>query len=184
MLKTLKNNKGMSMIEVLVAAAIFAVGLLNMAQIFVLSGAAIFNARVQTEVTTLAQEMMEEIQSKAFDEVIVGDDNPFRTRLPSEFTDYHSPGDTLSGFPLDDGEVAGDRNTFDDMDDYSNFVEDPVPFEPDYVRTVKIVYADSDDLEGPASLNRTEYKKIIVGVQSKRREYRATFSSVAYYRGI
>ena len=184
MLKTLKNNKGMSMIEVLVAAAIFAVGLLNMAQIFVLSGAAIFNARVQTEVTTLAQEMMEEVQSKAFDEVIVGDDNPFRTRLPSEFTDYSTPGDTLNGFPLDDGEVAGDRSTFDDMDDYSNFVEDPVPFEPDYKRTVRIVYADPDDLEGPASLNRTEYKKIIVGVESKRREYRATFSSVAYYRGI
>jgi len=184
MVKTLKDNKGISMIEVLVASAIFAVGLLNMGQVLVMGGAAIFNARVQTEATILAQEMMEEVQSKAFDEAIVGDDNPFRTRLPYQFTDYKNPGDTLNGFPLDADEVAGDKSTFDDMDDYSNFVEDPVPFEPDFKRTVKVVYADADSLEGPASLVRTEYKKIIVRVESKRFEYKATFSSVAYYRGI
>lgn len=182
--RNITNDKGASMIEVLVAATIFTIGILNMGHVIVLGGTAIQKARFQTEATALAQEMMEEVESKAFDEKTVNDTDPYGRKQTSTFTSYKILRDTTSGFPTDSGETATDKSTFDDVDDYAKFVESPVPLDPDFTRRATVVYAYPDSLGGRASLDRTEYKRVTVEVTSKNFHCRASLSSIVYYRGI
>ena len=64
-----RKNAGMSLIEVIVAVAIFAITAAVLLQSFVTSGRINRKSRIYLEATTVAQNIMEEIKAKTFEEV-------------------------------------------------------------------------------------------------------------------
>jgi prepilin-type N-terminal cleavage/methylation domain-containing protein len=177
------KEKGFSMIELLISTVIFSMGVLSLAQVFILGVNTIHKSKFQIRATNLAREMMEEIQSKAFDETMVGLD-PSAQQIPTSFTNYAVSEDTTSGFPLDAGEPNGLRSAFDDIDDYANYTESPVIMDQRFESEVSVVYAQDSNLNGPASTTRTNFKRITIMVKSLNSKKSARLSSVVYYRGM
>ena len=64
-----RKNAGMSLIEVIVAVAIFAITAAVLLQSFVTSGRINRKSTIYLEATTVAQNIMEEIKAKTFEEV-------------------------------------------------------------------------------------------------------------------
>jgi len=80
-----------------------------------------------------------------------------------------NPSETLG---IDSGEIEGDKTTFDDVDDFNNYIEAP-PLTPsaqpmqgfsDFKRTAMVSYIKPGDGE---SSEKTELKKITVSVYKK-----------------
>jgi type IV pilus modification protein PilV len=181
--KAMKNDSGFSMMELLVSTIIFSLGVLSLGHVFIQGVKTIHRTKYQTRATNIARELMEEIQSKAFDEAMIGE-KPTTEMNSSEFTDYATKEDTTSGFPLDAGEIPLKRASFDDIDDYANFFEDPVLGDDKYFCSVRIVYADEDALNGPAKKSQSHFKRITVKVTSKTYDQIVALSSVSYYGGM
>ena len=66
-----RKNAGMSLIEVIVAVAIFAITAAVLLQSFVTSGRINRKSRIYLEATTVAQNIMEELKAQTFEEVSV-----------------------------------------------------------------------------------------------------------------
>ncbi len=64
-----RRNAGMSMIEIIIAVAIFAITAAVLLQAFVISGRINSKSGTYLEATTVAQNIMEEIKAKSFEEV-------------------------------------------------------------------------------------------------------------------
>lgn len=97
---------------------------------------------------TLAQELMEEVLSK----------------------DFSDP-DGGTPFTLDAGETAGDRTTFDDVDDYAGLVESPPKDKTgnpraDLVGWQRVVYVDKVSFAAfdTATATNTGYRRVVVKV--------------------
>jgi hypothetical protein len=108
--------------------------------------------KVYLDAFSLADDMIEEIKQKAFDEIVVD----------SFYTIYEKD---LSLIGIDGGEST--RNLFDDIDDYNTYKDTiGLPYVEKFIRTVKVYYANPnnfDDLNpGPKSF----YKKVEVKVES------------------
>src|SRR3990172_5741226 len=144
-----RRENGFSMIEILISTVIFSMGVLSLGQVFVLGVSSVNQTKYQIRATNLAQQLMEEIQAKTFDEIMVGQD-PSKERDTTAFRQYKTPGATLSGFLLDSGESNGISSTFDDMDDFANYTEDPMISDTKFKASVKVVYAQDTNLNGSA----------------------------------
>ncbi len=101
-----------------------------------------------------AEEMMEEIKSKRFDE---NTESPWSTNL--------GPDTSTTGLDGVTPEDNTDHRNWDDVDDYNGYTDNPTSL---YVRSVTVEY---EELNGtnwqPASSSPTDYKKIIVSVARK-----------------
>ena len=179
----MRREGGFSMIEILVSMVIFSMGVLSLGHVFIIGVNTIHKTKFQVKATSLAREMIEEIKSKAYDEVMVGDLS-FEERNRSEFTNYSSPGNPESGYPTDTDEDPNDRTTFDDIDDFANYSEESIEGAEGFNRSVKVVYAKEDNLNGSANSTQTYYKRIIVKVKSKTFGQVVKLSSVIYYRVV
>ncbi|MEA2081467.1 MAG: hypothetical protein U9O97_01825 [Elusimicrobiota bacterium] len=83
---------------------------------------------------------------------------------------WKEKGDPAVALGCEDGEDDGDKNTFDDVDDFNGWEESPLLFPagahapdefPAYSRRVSVVYIDSGDIP---SVSPTPFKKITVSV--------------------
>ena len=101
---------GFTLIEVLLSLAIFAVALPIMASLFSGGMKQPAIAREQAKAVFLAQELMEEVLTRKWDE---NSTPPGRTNIPS----------TIG---MDTGESAANRSSFDDIDDYDGLIDNPM----------------------------------------------------------
>ncbi|MBU1043033.1 MAG: hypothetical protein KJ915_01390 [Candidatus Omnitrophica bacterium] len=146
---------GFSYIEVLMAVMILALALIPLLSQFYIGFQGNINAELVTQATDLADDLMEEIKSRRFDE--------------NEFPDEPV---NLSSFGPDFGENANNRATFDDIDDYNNWSKHP-PESLDqlvltdfknFTRSVSVKYVRVNNNSWVISSSPTYYKSITVRV--------------------
>jgi hypothetical protein len=100
---------------------------------------------------SLADDMIEEIKQKAFDEIVV---DSFYTIYPSD----------LSNIGKDTGESL--RKSFDDIDDYNGLIDTVgLPYVENFKRTVKVSYADPVNFNADYG-SKSFYKRVDVKVES------------------
>jgi hypothetical protein len=99
---------------------------------------------------SLADDMIEEIKQKAFDEQVV---DSFKTILVESLSVIGS-------------EEGNNRKLFDDIDDYNNFVDTiGLPYVEKFLRTTEVSYADSANNFNSTS-NKAYFKRVDVTVES------------------
>lgn len=101
----------------------------------------------------LADDMIEEIKQKAFDEIVVD----------SFYTIYE---EDLSSILLVGGEEGTNRKLFDDIDDYNGFIDSVgLPYVEEFKRSVTVSYADPNNFNGSYG-SKSFYKRVDVKVES------------------
>lgn len=145
-------SRGFILIEVSVVTVVIALALTAFLPLFIVSIRANKAAERIAAATRLSSELLEEVRLHRWDE---------KTPVPSAH--IASP----SAIGIDAAETASDKRTFDDIDDFNGWSENP-PQDPvmrplsalsAYTRTVSVKYVD-------ASLNNsaspTDYKQVTV----------------------
>lgn len=156
-----RSSGGFTLIEILLSLAILVLAIPVLASLFPWGMRQPAEARERSQAVFLAQELLEEILTQKWDENATP---PGKTNSPS----------TIG---LDAGEVASDRTTFDDLDDYDNVVDNPMHDSqgttlaafPLFWSQVQVDYVGSDksalDLDTPLGLGAgTDFKKVEVTV--------------------
>ncbi len=166
------SQAGFSYIEVLMAVMILALALIPLLSQFYIGFQGNINAETVTQATDLADELMEEIKGKRFDE----------NKFPDEPVSAGSLGD-------DFGEDSNNRSTFDDIDDYNNWSKNP-PQEldgtvlsdfKDFTRSVIVEYVRINSNTWEATSSRTYYKRIIVRVTHPKLNDKTLETIVSHY---
>lgn len=166
------KNRAFTYIEVLLSVAILGLILIPLLSQFYTGMQGNVTAELVTKSVNLASELMEEIISKTFDE------NAF----PAEPVDPSAIG-------IDSGENPNARNTFDDVDDYNNWVKSPPEDAAgtalnefsDFTRSVVVEYVDTVGSNWNTSSVKTNYKRIKVIVSHPKITERVLESIVSYY---
>lgn len=156
-----RQSGGFTLIEILLSLAILVLAIPILASLFPWGMKQPAEARERSQAVFLAQELLEEVLAKKWDENATP---PGKTNVPS----------TIG---LDAGEIASDRTTYDDLDDYDNVVDNPMHDSqgttladfPLFWSQVQVNYVGSDksalDLDTALSLGAgTDFKKVEVTV--------------------
>ncbi len=146
---------GASLIELVVVISLLAAMVLSFAKLFMDVGVLSVSSEYRMTATMLAQELMEEIKSRRFDE------------KESKTAD----GNWSTTMGPDSGEFVLTRSTLDDVDDYHGLNENlSVPFSG-FSRVVSVSYVNAGSLNTalviPASVPNNwtpEYKRVQVTV--------------------
>ena len=151
------NKKGFTLIEIVLAIFIIGVALVTLLSMFSLGLKGDVFAREMTVATNLAQEIMEEIKSKEFEE-------------PEDTVEFgpETPEPAVT--------TANDRTLYDDVDDYNGWSRNP-PEDVDgnplsdfsvFTRSVVVVYVENDNYDDPVEEGDANYptnsKRITVTV--------------------
>lgn len=168
--RELVNSFGMTLVEIMIAVGIIMLVAVPLAMTVYkgVKGAVEFSNA--NKAIQLAQELMEEIKQEKWDETTP--DNGDETTTPSTYP-----------FSLDTpSETAGDKTSWDDIDDYDDFVEHPakdvnnvlIPGAEKFTRTVDVRYVNiADATSNPpvinlnpvtAAVSTSQYKEITVTV--------------------
>jgi MSHA pilin protein MshD len=152
----LKKEKGMTLLEVILMILVLSVGLTGVLVYFVQGVRNSSNSQIATVANVLAQDLMEEIRSKCWDETST-------TLAPC------GGAVTASTIGADGGEA---RASYDDVDDFNGLSNTPprdsqgnampAAFN-DYTRSSSVCYVASSDLNTCAG-GTSNYKKITVTV--------------------
>ncbi|MFH1238665.1 MAG: prepilin-type N-terminal cleavage/methylation domain-containing protein [bacterium] len=149
----LKNIKGLTLVEILIAIVILAVALVPLIGVFTSGVKQSGVSQKMTIAYNLGQDLMEEIRSKQFDENILNPTVP--NQLGPERREYR----------------YSTTNPYDDVDDYNGYSESP-PTEEDgtvmtiyqgFSRSVVVEYVNINDFN-VVSTSITKYKRIKVTV--------------------
>lgn len=105
---TAVRRRGFSYLEIIMGVVILGFVLVPLLSQFYIGFQATRTADAVSQATFLAEDIMEEIKSKRFDE--------------HQFPDASTP---RAQFGPDSGESASDRRTFDDIDDFNNWTSSP-----------------------------------------------------------
>ena len=121
-----QQERGMSLVELLVAMTILVVGIVPLMRVMMFSMRTGSRANVTSVATNLARSMGEEIRMKAFAEEFTVE----FTESGGDPDDYYPVTDVAQSFGLETGETSfsvGDSrfNIFDDVDDYNNWCRGP-----------------------------------------------------------
>lgn len=134
------------------ALIILALSSLNFNSSILESSSVEIETKVALTAFSLADDLIEEIKGKSFDETT----RPFPTTDPSSLT----PADSL-------GPEAGEKyKDFDDIDDFNNHVDTvSAPHAENYNVSCSVVYVNGDNPDN-ISFTPTFYKKVTVTVTS------------------
>ena len=137
---SVKDQSGMSLIELLVVIVLLGTGFFSLLQVLTFSSDTRAEAEIRTVQATLARGLMNDIRSKRFDE------------YPTE--QWSSPL----------GPEEASSAEFDDVDDFHGWTESEVPGFSPYSRSAKVVYVDpAGDLKSPVG-GPTDYKLVTITV--------------------
>ena len=147
------NDRGFTLAEIVIAIVVLAIA----SAPFLVGIATLVRSSAEGQIppvaAMLAQELMEEITSKRYDE---NSESPWTQRR------YLGP---------DGGE--GNRSDFDDVDDFNGWEESGISGFPSYSSTVNVYYVNSGDLNTQASIgpnSYTDFKKIMVRISHGGKE--------------
>lgn len=111
--KRKKSNAGMSLLEVIVAVSIFSIAAVVLLQSFVTSSHINRKSNIYLEATSTAQNVMEEIKAKRFDEVALAFNYPIDvTTSTSRFTFLQSQISEIQNHTLDIKEILKDGDGY------------------------------------------------------------------------
>jgi type II secretory pathway pseudopilin PulG len=139
MMSTTPSESGFTLLEAIVGAGLLAMLVLG-AMATMTQSVKLTDRAEQTETLNLAVwSLMEEIRGRAFEDPV----GPV--------------------FGLETGEVGGDKTTYDDVDDFCNYTEDPVvdhtgasnPAFENVVLSTKVWYLPADDADGQSDTDGT-----------------------------
>jgi len=148
-----KNKKGFTLVEILIALVILAMGIGMLITMFTVGLKGVTANQVRTQATNLAQDLMDEIIGK-------------------EFRDPQAPDWGIEG-----DEVQGDRTTYDDVDDYSAWKSKNPPLDisgneltlyNNFTRSVSVARVNPANLQIPLSdgdITHISCKRIIIYVE-------------------
>ena len=148
MIKMRKENakKGFTLIEIIISLVLLGFALFGLINLYMNLSVNNVAAQYRGTATMLAQELIEEIKAKRFDERTTKD---------------------LSGnwsvIGIDSGETAGNKATFDDVDDFNGWSENLTSPYTGFTRTASVIYVAPGDLD-TSSTRDNDYKKVIVTV--------------------
>ena len=154
-----RSKSGVLLVEASMACVIISVALVALVPTFVLSLKANKAAEQMKVATQLSTELLEEIRLRRWDEL---------TPLPPQSIAVGS-----STLGIDAGENAADKRTFNDIDDFNGWTENP-PKDPmmlaltgivGYSRSVTVRYVDSALAN---SATPTNYKQVTVCTQEPK----------------
>ncbi len=154
--------KGMTLVEVMLALTVMTTGMLGTLSLFSVGLNAVLRNRAKLTAAVLAQDLLEEILTKAWQDPV-------------------APGEPLGPDGSESRSGATPDAVFDDVDDYHNFNENPpttvegnpldgatvlsgqtLPDYRSYRRSVVVEYVE-DNLSTPTTA-QTDYKRITVTV--------------------
>lgn len=153
----MKNQKGFTLIETILAVAVVSISLPPLLQLF--AETTVASARTHSMPTSvlLAQELMEQVKSRRFDELTTKGGN----------------GNWSTTFSSDTGEDATNKATFDDADDFNGWTQNFGANYADYTGTVTVSYVAANNLDTPLTIpspapnNWTpSYKRIVVSISN------------------
>jgi len=140
LLSRIKNESGMSLVDVIMGLVIIGVGFFTMLQI----QGQLQNRSLKTEIlmkgTTLARSYMEIVRSKRFDEQR---QPPYSTTLTAE---------------------ESDESDYDDVDDYNGFTKTDLSGYPGFSVSVRVFYVDPSVSWDDKVNDPTRYKRIVTTV--------------------
>ncbi len=155
-------TKGMTLVEVMLALTVMTTGMLGTLSLFSAGLNAVLRNRAKLTAAVLAQDLLEEILTKAWQDPV-------------------TPGEALGPDTGESRSGATPEAVFDDMDDYNNFNESPpttvegdlmngtavlsgqtLPDYGSYRRSVVVEYVDED--LSTSTVSQTDYKRITVTV--------------------
>ena len=147
------KNRAFTYIEMMLSVAILGFVLIPLLSQFYIGFQGNITAELVTQSIDLADDLMEEIKSKRFDE----------NEAPNEPV-------APAALGIDGGEVSTDRRTFDDVDDYNNWQKSPpqaidgtvLSDFSEFSRSVQVVYVTISGADWISSAATTYYKKITV----------------------
>ena len=166
------KNRAFTYIEVLLSVVILGFVLIPLLSQFYTGIQGNVTAELVTQSIDLADELMEEIKSRRFDE-----------------NDYPDEPVAPGVLGVDSGEDPNDRSTFDDVDDYHNWQQSP-PQEIDgtilsnfseFSRSVNVEYVTVSGADWIPSATATYYKKITVIVSHPKISDRKLETIVSHY---
>lgn len=172
--KAAQNNKGMTMVELMMAVTIILLVVVPLTKVLFSSMRSAMSFGDANKAIQLAQDLMEEIKQKRWDETEPAGGG-------------QTPGPPYSAIGNDGGEsapgVAGAKLTWDDIDDYNGLIEAPPrdianniivgtyfslgpPVSAKFTRQVTVQYVNVPDGGSISVLGAgtTDYKQIIVTV--------------------
>lgn len=154
MLSRKRSNSGSALIELIVSITVLGLALLTLIYLFFNLASGVMIAQTRSTANFLAQELMEEIVSKRFDEKAV------KTLDASSNLVWSTLGTT------DTGETAGNKSTYDDVDDFDGWSETLASPYANYARTATVFYVSPANLDTQVTVNGTQqdYKRIRVVV--------------------
>ena len=148
------KNHGMTLIEIIIVIVVLSIAMLPLLVMYsnVVSKSA--EGQIIPMATLLGQDLIEEIESKYYDE----------NEDPPSWTEKQFLG-------TDTGEST--RADFDDADDFKGYSENPIADYPNYSSSVEVYYVEPHDLDTEASIGAAEFrdfKKIIVTISCGEEE--------------
>ncbi|MFH5831261.1 hypothetical protein ACG2F4_06205 [Halalkalibaculum sp. DA3122] len=147
-------------IYTIVAMVVFSVILLSANSMILRNTQLQVEGELEQEVVAVAQNIIEESRSVAFDEMTVDGIPPIQT--PDDFTGSSNFGTKRSD---ETGETLSDRRTFDDLDDFHGWKDTFTIEGVDYELSARVRYADPATFD--STTTRTNFKRIYLKVENK-----------------
>ena len=151
------EQSGSTLIELTLSVVVLSLALLSLIAVFSGVSVSMQSGEHRRIAEMLAQEQMEEIRARRFDEKSKKDAN----------------GNWSSSFGADSGETSTDESTFDDVDDFNNWTESLSGSFNGFSRSVSVSYVNEGAPNTPVSIpspitsNWTpDYKRIVVTCSS------------------
>lgn len=149
-------------IYTIVAMVVFSTILLNANRMIQRNTHLQVEGELEKEVVAVAQNIIEESRTVAFDEMTVDGIPPIK--IPDDFTSESYFG-TKRSDETTDGENINNRKSFDDFDDYDGWSDTMTVEGSEYKLSAKVRYADPATYDSTSS--KTNFKKIYVKVKSE-----------------
>ncbi|MBI4411483.1 MAG: hypothetical protein HY541_03250 [Deltaproteobacteria bacterium] len=130
------SDKGHSLIEVICVLVLLGVALPSLMNLFSNTTETAAGVDAVPVASALGKGLMEDIMARKFDELDAKDAN----------------GNWSTTFGPDIGEDAGDKNTFNDVDDFDGWVQNFGADYPGYSATISVDYVDPADLNTPLAI--------------------------------
>ncbi len=145
-----KWRKNITLIELVVVLIIFALAIPVLMSLFTQTNLNVVDSEAIATATFYAEELMEEICLKRFDE---NESSPWSSSLGPDTSTLGIDGVTQ--------ENNTDHNNWDDVDDYNGYSDNPYTT---YIRTVKVEYMELNGSSWQTATTSTDYKKVTVSV--------------------